>query len=157
MNTGEPQGIFPWVTQLWHEHHDDAALVVIRCGADIAQGKCRSEVGRVWTTPRGLLAELRQDRPGREMHVSPPAATKPEKFSVMRPDGTGHSKRTPIPPAAIMLEMGFEEMLVACSKHGDLEYDADGLQTACRIALKDRGAVRTRPRTAWLQPIPGKP
>jgi hypothetical protein len=67
MNTVEPQGIFPGVTQLWHEHHNDAPLVVIRCGADTAQGRCRGEVGRVWTTPRGLLAELRQARPGREI------------------------------------------------------------------------------------------
>jgi hypothetical protein len=154
MNTVEPQGIFPWVTQLWHEHHDDAPLLVVRCGADTAKGRCRGEVGRVWTTPRGLLAELRQERPGREMNVSPAAATKPEKFSVMRPDGTGHSKRTPIPSAVIMLEMGLEAMLVACPRHGDLEYNANGLQTACRIALKDRDSERTRPRSAWLQPIP---
>lgn len=155
MSTVEPEGIFPEVTQLWREHHDDAPLVVIRCGADTAQGKCRGEIGRVWATPHGLLAELRQDRPGREMRINPAAATKPEKFSVMRPDGTGHSKRIPIPPAAIMLEMGLQRMPVACSKHGDLAYDADGLQTACRIALRDRDAGRKRPRSAWLQPIVG--
>jgi hypothetical protein len=71
----------------------------------------------------------------------------------MRPDGTGHSKRTPVPPAAIMLEMGLREMPVACSKHGVLEYDADGLQAACRIAIQDFNTERTRPRSAWLQPI----
>jgi len=151
MKTVEPQGIFPWVTQLWHEHHDDVPLVVVRCG------KCLVEVGRVWDTPRGLLAELRQTRPGREMRVSPSAATKPEKFSVMRPDGTGHSKRTPITSAVIMLEMDLQGMLVACPTHGDLNYDAHGLQTVCQKAFRDRGTERTRPRSARLQPIVDQP
>ena len=84
MNAVEPQGIVPWVTQLWHEYHDDAPLVVIRCGADTTKGRCRGEVGRVWATPRGLLTEVRQSQPGREMPISPAAATKPENFSVMR-------------------------------------------------------------------------
>jgi hypothetical protein len=158
MNTVEPQpqGLFPWVIPLWHEHRNDTPLVKIRCGAQTARGKCRGEVGRVWTTARGLLVELRQDRPGREMPVSPSAASKPEKFSVMRADGTGHSKRTLIPPAVIMLEWGLKEMLVACAKHGDLKYDADGLQAVCRIASQDCSAQRKGPRSAWLQPIPDK-
>jgi hypothetical protein len=154
----KPVGMFPWMTELWRECHEETPLVVIRCSGTAGKGKCRREVGRVWQTKRGRLARLDQTRPGRDMPIGPvgainetelakQSAKRNSHFAVMRPDGTGHSKRSTIEPVLIVLDSAISEMLVACPVHGDLQFDPDGALSVCA-----RAQGRNTPLSVWLSP-----